>query len=72
MTLDDLRNMTDVFITPKTASAFLRCDPHMIRVQARTNPAALGFPVTVLKSRVKIPRLAFLRYIEGRETLDSA
>lgn len=66
MTLEDLRNMDDVFITPKIASWFLRCDPHLIRVQAKTNPAALGFPVTVLKSRIKIPRLAFLRYIEGR------
>lgn len=66
MTLDDLRNMETVFITPKIAALFLKCDPHLIRVQARTNPAALGFPVTVLKSRTKIPRLAFIRYIEGQ------
>jgi len=66
MTLEELRGMEAVFITPKIASYFLRCDPHLIRVQARTNPGALGFPVTVLKSRVKIPRLPFLNYLEGR------
>lgn len=66
MTLEELRNMDAVFITPKIAAQFLKCNPHLIRVQAKTNPAALGFPVTVLKSRTKIPRLPFIQHIEGK------
>lgn len=66
MTLEELRSMDAVFITPQIAARFLKCDPHLIRVQARADPAALGFPVTVLKSRTKIPRLPFIQHIEGR------
>lgn len=65
MTLEELRRADDVFITPKVAAQLLRCDPHLLRVQARENPEALGFPVTLVGNRTKIPRLAFIRYLEG-------
>ena len=43
----------------------LNADPQDIRVQARTAPEKLGFPVIIIKSRTKIPRLPFLRYMSG-------
>lgn len=65
MTLTEMRISTALFITPAQAAGVLRCDPHSIRVQAHTAPEALGFPVCVIGSRVRIPRIPFLRYVEG-------
>lgn len=72
MTLDEIRSMTDAVITPAVASRVLGCDPAYIRVAAREDPGALGFPVILIGSRVKIPREAFVRFMEGREQHDSA
>ena len=66
MTLDDIRAMTDAVITPAVAGRVLGCDPASIRVAAREDPGALGFPVILIGSRVKIPREAFVRFLEGK------
>ena len=67
MTVDELKAMNCEVITPAVAAAVLRCDPHYIRVAARTNPGLLGFPTVLIGSRVKIPRLALIRFLEGEE-----
>lgn len=63
--LDALRRMETPTITPAQAATVLGCNPHWIRLMARRYPEKLGFPVTVLGSRTKIPRVPFIRYIEG-------
>lgn len=65
MTLEDVKAMKDDVITPAVASQVLRCDPHWIRIAAREKPHLLGFPVTVIGNRVKIPRLPFIKFMEG-------
>lgn len=65
MTLQDIRAMDKEFITPDTASRILGCDPQYIRVTAREAKEDLGFPVVLIKSRVKIPRKAFIQFMEG-------
>lgn len=65
MTIQDLRHSNEAFITLADIAPILRVDPQCIRRQARVDPAALGFPVTVVGSRCKIPRVAFLRFLEG-------
>lgn len=67
LTLDDLRQMPDEYITPNTAARVIGCNPHYIRVAAHTDSSLLGFPVTIIRSRVKIPRRAFIAYTEGKE-----
>ena len=64
--LDAIRQMDCDVITPKVAATVLRCAPYNIVIMARDQPQALGFPVIRIKSRVKIPRLAFLAYMEGK------
>ena len=64
-TLDDIRAMSADVITPAQAASVLRCDPAYIRVAARDAPWVLGFPVVRVGNRVKIPREAFIRYMEG-------
>lgn len=63
MTIRDIESMTRSTITPAQAGAILGIDPNTIRWQARDNPAALGFPVIVVKSRTYIPRLPFIQFM---------
>lgn len=65
MTLNDIEKMDTEFLIPEQVAAILGCNAYAINVQVRDNPAALGFPTVKLGSRVKIPRLAFLRFMKG-------
>ena len=63
MTLDEIRNSTKEVLTPAEVAEVLGCDAQDVRIQARTAPERLGFPVIIIKSRTKIPRVPFLRYM---------
>jgi hypothetical protein len=65
LTLSDLKSQDTATITADTASKVLNCNPHYIRVAARQCPEKLGFPVIVYGSRVKIPRIPFIKFMEG-------
>ncbi len=65
MTLQEIKNMNSDFITPAIVGKVLQCEPQLIRVQARSNPELLGFPVVVVGRSTKIPRKAFIRFMEG-------
>ncbi len=65
MTLEEIKALDRDVITPAQAAGALQCDPQYIRSAAHKKPELLGFPVVVLRSRVKIPRIAFIRYMEG-------
>lgn len=67
MSLDDLKRLDREFLTPAQVAEVLGCDPQGIRVWARQRPEGLGFPVCVVGSRTKIPRIAFIRWMEGQE-----
>lgn len=64
LTLQDIKAMDKLTLTPAEAAEVLGCDPQLIRVAAREKPGLLGFPVISMKSRTKIPRLPFIRFIE--------
>lgn len=63
MSVDDLRSSDAITITPEQVSGFLSCNPQSIRVAARQRPELLGFPVIVMGSETKIPRIPFLRFL---------
>lgn len=65
MTLDELKALDRAVITPAIAAQFLGCNPYAISITARDCPERLGFPVSRVGSRTKIPRLAFIRFLEG-------
>lgn len=65
MTLNDIKAMDKEFISPAVVAQVVGCDPQSIRIQARENPDALGFPVSVQGTRTRIPRRAFVRWMEG-------
>jgi hypothetical protein len=69
MTIDDLKKMDTPFVTPAIAAKIIGCDPQYIRVAARdereTGRSLLGFPTTLMKSRVRIPRIPLIKYLMG-------
>lgn len=64
MTLQDIKQMDKLMITPAEAAPLIGCDPQLIRVQAQDDPRKLGFPVIVIGRTTKIPRLPFITFIE--------
>lgn len=58
-----IRGSEEPCITPAMAAPVIGCSPEWIRYMAKTDPAKLGFRVIQIKSRTKIPRLPFLRYL---------
>jgi len=67
MTIDDIRTSSRIYLSASDIAPILECDPHSIRIQAHSNPNMLGYPVIVIGRRVRIPRIPFLLYIEGRD-----
>lgn len=68
LTIDDIRAMSNTTILASEAAQVLRMSANTIRVTARLNPSALGFPVICsIEHGVEIPRKPFLRYL-GEET----
>ena len=63
MTITEMQNSSQVWLTPQDIAPVLECDPNVIRRQAQEDPSKLCFPVVVLCSRVKIHRKGFLKFL---------
>ena len=63
MTIDQIRESDKTMLTPADVADVLKCDPQSIRTMAKQKPNLLGFPVCVIGSRVRVPKMAFLKFI---------
>ena len=67
MTIEQLINSDAVMLTAKDVSKVLKTDPYNIVLQARQDKEngtnCLGFPVVIVGTRVKIPRIPFLQFL---------
>ena len=63
MTLEEIRRSDKAFLLPKDIAPVIGSNEQTIRVAARLGQ--LGFPVTFVGNRTKIPRIPFLNYILG-------
>ena len=63
MTLDEIIQSEKIYLTPSEIAPILHCDPQCIRRQAQIGAYMLGFPTIVQGSRVRIPRIPFLRFM---------
>lgn len=66
MTLDEIKASDKTVLTPSEIAEVLKADAQDIRLMAKRNPERLGFNVSVIGTRVKVPRLAFIRWMEGQ------
>jgi hypothetical protein len=63
MTLEEIKASTKIFLIPSDIAPVIGSDPHTIRCTAKQRPDLLGFEFTFSGNRMKIPRIAFLRWL---------
>lgn len=68
MTLTDIINSDKTFLTASEVAPIIGTDPNSIRGQAHEMPDKLGFPVCVIGTRVRIPRIPFIKFLTGEAT----
>ena len=61
LTLDDLIESDKECFTPDDICGVLGVNPHNIRLAAKQRPDLLGFNFFFIGTRMKIPRIPFLR-----------
>lgn len=60
-TLDELKASEKDFFTPREVAGALGVNPYTINIMVRDCPEKLGFPAFKIGTRVKIPKIPFLR-----------
>lgn len=63
MTIKDIESIDREFLLIREVAPVLGADPQSIRCQAQSAPTKLGFPVIVIKSRIKIPKRPFIQFM---------
>ena len=64
MTFKEIKESDKDFLTPEDVKQVLGIMPYTINLQAKDDPSKLGFAVTMMGTRVRIPRLAFIHWME--------
>lgn len=64
MTYEEMLVSDKAFLRTEDVAEVLGCHPYSINAQAQQDPAKLGFPVCVTGTRVRIPRLGFLHWMQ--------
>ena len=67
MTIDEIRQSDKTMLTPTDIAPVLGCHPYSLNVAAKANIKALGFPASLIGTRLRIPRVGFLRWFDGQE-----
>lgn len=65
LTIEDLEALPCEVLTCQQIAPILGADPGTIHQQAIEAPYMLGFPVIVMKSRVKVPKRAFCAFMRN-------
>lgn len=69
MTLDEIIASEKNSLSPSDVCEVLGCHPYSINVQAKEDITKLGFPASLIRNRVHIPRIGFLNwYMGGKKT----
>lgn len=65
MTFEQIKQSNKDMLTCADVAGILKCNAYQLHMQAQQRPEMLGFPVIRIGNRVKIPRIPFLKFIEG-------
>jgi len=69
MSLEEMKKTNKCFLTPRDVASVIGCSPYSINIQAAKDASMLGFPICKMGTRVRIPRVAFIRWMEGIQTV---
>ena len=68
MTYAEIVQSDKDMLIPADVADLLGCKPYSINVQAQQDISKLGFPASLIGTRVKIPRLGFLHWMQYGNT----
>ena len=66
MTMTEIRESTKDILTPDDIAEVLGSHPQTIRQSARQHPELIGYPFAFHGTAMKIPRIGFINWFEGR------
>ena len=65
LTIDDIEKLDKAFLTVQEVATFMKCSPQLIRDQAEADPKFLGFPISKICHRYRIPKNGFVTWYKG-------
>ena len=65
MTWAEIKKSDKLILTAQDVAPILQCDPQTLRISARDQKELIGFNCSVIGQTLRIPRLAFIRWMEG-------
>ena len=65
MTWQELKESNKLFVTADDVSEGLNCDPQTLRLAVREQKELVGFPCSMIGKTLRIPRPAFIKWVEG-------
>ena len=65
MTLQELEQLETEVLTPSQVAPILGCNPYSINIATRDGRNPFPFPVIRMGSRVRIPKMPFLKAMRG-------
>lgn len=65
MTFQELKEDPREFVNSADIAKIIGMDPYALTLAAREAPQELGFPCMVVGRRVRFPRRAFIKFVEG-------
>lgn len=66
MTLAEIKQSDKDILTAADISDLMGSDPQTIRLSAKQHPEWIGYPFAFHGSTMKIPRIGFINWFEGR------
>ena len=67
MTMDEIRRYGKDVLTVEDIAPVLGAHPQWLRQTIKESPQRIGFAFTFSGGRIIIPRIAFIKWMEGRE-----
>ena len=67
MTLDELEKLPKDMLIPADIAPILGCNPYTINVVTKDGKNPFPFPIIRLGTRVKIPKMPFIKAMRGEE-----
>lgn len=65
MTWEEIKTSDKLILTAQDVAPILNCDPQTLRLAARQQKEMVGFNCSVIGQTLRIPRLAFIKWMEG-------
>lgn len=65
MTWEEIKASDKLILTAQDVAPVLQCDPQTLRLSVRQQKDLIGFNCCIIGQTLRIPRMAFIKWMEG-------